>query len=54
MVLQSLNMWLSGQITVRDVTVTPGPGGDYSQIVVAIQYVLIETQTSQLAQIIVT
>jgi uncharacterized protein len=53
LVLRALNQWLAGQITVQNVLVSPGPGGDYSQIVVQIQYVLIETQTQQVAEITV-
>src|SRR4051795_10556470 len=34
MVQHSLSQWLAGQITLRSVTVTPGPGGDYSQLLV--------------------
>jgi hypothetical protein len=36
---------------VINVVVTPGPGGDYSQILVQVQYLLIETQTKQLTMI---
>jgi phage baseplate assembly protein W len=46
-VQRALNQWLSNQIQVTDVEVSPGPGGDYSQIVVLIKYLLIETQTQQ-------
>lgn len=46
-----MNQWLANQIQVLNVTVSPGPGGDYSQIVVQIQYLLIETQTQQLTMI---
>jgi phage baseplate assembly protein W len=53
LVLRSLNQWLSRQITVNKVLVSAGPGGDYSQIIVQIQYVLIETQTQQVTEITV-
>ncbi len=53
LVLRSLNQWLAGQIAVKNVLVSPGPGGDYSQIIVQIQYVLIETQTQQVTEIAV-
>jgi phage baseplate assembly protein W len=53
LVLRSLNDWLSDQITVTKVSVSPGPGGDYSEISIQIQYVLIETQTQQVTQITV-
>jgi uncharacterized protein len=54
MVQQSLSRWLGNQITLVNVTVTPGPGGDYSQIVVLVQYVLLETQSQQQTQILVS
>jgi phage baseplate assembly protein W len=53
LVMRSLNDWLSDQITVTQVSVSPGPGGDYSEILIQIQYVLIETQTQQITQITV-
>jgi uncharacterized protein len=53
LVLRSLHDWLSDQITVTKVSVAPGPGGDYSEILVQIPYVLIETQTQQVTQITV-
>jgi phage baseplate assembly protein W len=45
LVRQSLTKWLSDQIQVQSVDVTPGPGGDFSQILVSIGYILIETQS---------
>jgi hypothetical protein len=53
MVQRSLNLWLAGQINMQSVTVTPGPGGDYSQILVQIAYVLLETQGTQTTRIVV-
>ena len=53
LVLRSLNEWLSNQITVTKVSVSPGPGGDYSEILVQIQYLLIETQTQHITEITV-
>jgi phage baseplate assembly protein W len=50
-VQRALNQWLANQIQVINVVVSPGAGGDYSQIVVQIQYLLIETQTQQLTMI---
>src|SRR5258707_14635798 len=44
LVRQSLTRWLSDQIQVQSVDVTPGLGDDFSQILVAIDYILIETQ----------
>ncbi len=52
-VRQSLERWLAGQIQVQDVTVTSGPGGDESEIVVQVSYVQIETQSLQLTELTV-
>lgn len=54
MVQRALNQWLSDQIQVQQVSVSSGPGGDQSQIVVVVQYLLIETQSPQTTQIIVS
>jgi phage baseplate assembly protein W len=54
LVQRSLSRWLSDQIDVKSCSVTPGPGGDYSEILVQISYVLIETQSLQHAEIVVT
>jgi phage baseplate assembly protein W len=54
LVHRALDFWLAGQITVQNVLVSPGPGGDYSQIVVQIQYLLVETQTKQVTEITVS
>jgi phage baseplate assembly protein W len=54
MVQRSLNLWLGSQINLQQVSVTPGPGGDYSQILVQISYILIETQSSQTTQLVVS
>jgi uncharacterized protein len=53
-VQQSLNRWLANQIQVVNVTVSSGPGGDESQIVVLVQYLLLETQSAQVSEIIVS
>jgi hypothetical protein len=50
-VQQSLNRWLAGQIQVTDVSVTSGPGGDDSQIIVQVEYVLVETQSRQQTEV---
>ena len=50
-VRRSLDRWLAGQIEVKDVQVSSGEGGDYSQILVQIAYVLIETQSKQTIEI---
>ncbi len=52
-VQRSLTLWLGNQITVQSVTVTPGPGGDYSQIDVEVGYVLLETQSLQQTLVVV-
>lgn len=54
LIQRSLNQWLSNQINLQSVTVTPGPGGDYSQILVQINYVLLETQSQQQTQLVVS
>jgi phage baseplate assembly protein W len=46
LVLQSLQQWLGTQITVQTVTVGRGEGDD-AQLVIEIDYVLIETQTKE-------
>src|SRR5713226_4904850 len=53
MIQHSLTQWLGNQITLQQVSVTPGPGGDYSQVQVQVAYLLTETQSSQLTQITV-
>lgn len=53
-VLQSLKKWLSGQITVRKVRVVPpAETGDEAQLLVQIEYVLIETQTNKSLEVLV-
>src|SRR3954467_15626447 len=42
-VRRALDQWLAGQVQVVNVNVSPGPGGDYSQVVVEIEYLLVET-----------
>jgi hypothetical protein len=54
LVRRALDQWLAGQISVKNVTVAPGEGGDYSQILVQIEYVLIETQSKQLLEVTVS
>jgi phage baseplate assembly protein W len=51
MVRRSLDRWLADQIEVKDVQVSSGEGGDYSQILVQISYVLVETQSNQITEI---
>lgn len=52
-VQRALARWLSDQIQVQKVTVSSGPGGDQSQIIVLVEYLLNETRTQQTTQIIV-
>jgi len=54
MIQQALSRWLAGQIQVVNVTVTDGPGGDQSQLLVLIQYVLLETQSQQQTEVVVS
>src|SRR5271155_1248792 len=54
LVQRSLNLWLGNQINLQTVSVSAGPGGDYSQVLVQVAYVLLETQTSQVTQVIVS
>ena len=53
MIQHSLTQWLGNQITLQQVTVTPGPDGDYSQVLVQVSYLLTETQSPQLTQVTV-
>lgn len=50
-VQRALDQWLAGQIQVVKVEVSSGEGGDDSQIVVQVEYLLIETQSRQVALI---
>lgn len=54
LIRQSLNKWLSDQIQVQSVDVSPGPGGDFSQILVQIGYLLIETQSLAQTEVLVS
>ena len=54
LVQRSLSKWLGDQIHLQSCQVTPGPDGDYSQILVEISYLLIETQSLQQAKVVVT
>jgi phage baseplate assembly protein W len=48
LVQQALDRWLAGQIQVRDVKVAqPGAGTDEAQLLIQIEYVLIETQSNK-------
>ena len=54
LIRQSLGKWLGHQIQVQEVDVTPGPGGDFSQILVRIAYVLIETRSLAQTEVLVS
>ena len=54
MVQSALSRWLGDQIKLQSCSVTPGPDGDMSQILVNVSYVLLETQTLQQSQVTVT
>ena len=54
LIRQSLNKWLGDQIQVQSVDVSPGPGGDFSQILVQIGYLLIETQSLAQTEVLVS
>ena len=51
LVQDSLNRWLGNQIQVQKVAVSGGQNGDDSQLLVEVDYVLIETQSLQTTQI---
>jgi uncharacterized protein len=51
LVLQSLNRWLAGQITVQKVEVIGPVLADEGEILVRIDYVLIETQANKRAEV---
>lgn len=53
LVQQALDRWLGSQIQVQKVTVSPANDGDYSQLVVDIEYSLIETRTTNRIQVLV-
>lgn len=53
LIRQALAKWLGDQIQVQTVDVSPGPGGDFSQILVQIGYRLIETQSLAQTEVLV-
>jgi phage baseplate assembly protein W len=53
LVQKALNRWLSDQIVVQKVTVGPPAPGQEEQLIVEIDYTLIETQTNQKVVILV-
>jgi uncharacterized protein len=52
-VQKALDRWLDGQIKVNKVEVSSGPADDQSQIVIVVEYLLIETQTKQKTEVLV-
>lgn len=54
MVQQALNRWLGSQIQVQKVTVGPSDQGDQSQLLIEIDYILIETRTNQQTVVLVS
>jgi uncharacterized protein len=52
LVQQALNRWLPTEITLQNVTVGPGP--EEGELLVLIAYTLIETQTTQQLEILVS
>jgi|SRR5215472_973812 len=54
LVQQALNRWLAGQIQVQKVDVAPPGSGDDAQLLIRIDYVLIETQSKNQIQILVS
>jgi phage baseplate assembly protein W len=48
-VTQALDRWLAGQVQLKKVVVAPGD--DESELLVVIEYVLIETQTARQLQV---
>jgi phage baseplate assembly protein W len=54
LVQQALTRWLADQITVQQVTVSPPAPGEEEQLVVEIDYTLIEMQTQKQLAIVVS
>jgi len=54
LVRRALSRWLGDQIEVKSCAVTPGPGDDFSRIVVTISYLLLETQSLQQSSFVVS
>jgi phage baseplate assembly protein W len=53
-ILQSLNKWLGDQIKVNQVKVSNGANDDAATLLIQIVYTLIETQSPQLTEVIVS
>jgi phage baseplate assembly protein W len=52
-VQQALNKWLAGQIQVKKVVVSPAADGDASQLLIRIEYVLVETRSDKQVEVLV-
>jgi phage baseplate assembly protein W len=53
LVQQALNRWLAGQIEVKKVAVSPAADGDASQLLIRIEYNLIETRLDKQIEVLV-
>jgi phage baseplate assembly protein W len=54
LIQQALNRWLAGQIQVKQIQVGPPDSGDESQLLIEIDYVLIETQANKQIAVLVS
>ena len=54
LVQQALNRWLGNQIQVQKVTVGPPDQGDEAELLIQIDYVLIETRTNKQIVVLVS
>ena len=53
LVQQALNRWLVGQIEVKKVAVSPAADGDAAQLLIRIEYNLIETRSDKQIEVMV-
>jgi hypothetical protein len=53
LVQQALNRWLAGQIEVKNVRVSPAADGDAAQLLIRIEYNLIETRSDKQIEVLV-
>ena len=53
LVQQALNRWLAGQIEVKNVAVSPAADGDAAQLLIRIEYNLIETRMDKQIEVLV-
>lgn len=54
LVQQALTRWLAGQIEVKKVQVAPPASGEEAQLLIQIDYVLIEAQLNKQVQVLVS